>query len=88
MIVSVLYRHWDTPDNEGNEVMGVYFDNETAISKMKEDADRVKSYYPNDYWDKDMTWEDDTEIYLGRGSYTAYELSTNYYWTIAKMEVQ
>ena len=39
MNVFVLYRYWDTPDNEGNEVCGVYKDVDNAISVMKKDAE-------------------------------------------------
>ena len=46
MNVFVLYRYWDTPDNEGNEVCGVYKDVDNAISVMKKDAEHVKSYNP------------------------------------------
>ena len=49
MNVFVLYRYWDTPDNEGNEVCGVYKNVDNAISIMKKDAEHVKSYYQNDY---------------------------------------
>lgn len=49
MNVFVLYRYWDTPDNEGNEVCGVYKDVDNAISVMKKDAEHVKSYYQDDY---------------------------------------
>lgn len=55
---------------------------------MKSEAEDVKSYYPEDYWEPDMTWEDDAEIHLGRDSHTRYELATIYCWTISKMEVK
>ena len=58
MIVFVLHRYWNTPDNEGADVVGVYRDVEGAIDDMKSAAQKVKSYYPKDYWEPDMTWED------------------------------
>lgn len=64
MIVFVLHRYWNTPDNEGADVAGVYRDVEGAIDDMKSAAQKVKSYYPKDYWEPDMTWEDDAEIHL------------------------
>lgn len=45
MYIYVLYRYWDTPDNEGNEVMGAYFDQEKAMADMIADADATKAYY-------------------------------------------
>lgn len=74
MQVFVLYRYWDTPDNEGSDVLGAFYDVENAISSMN--------------WDEDMTWEDDFEIHLGRDSHTPYEPATVYCWTIAKLDVQ
>ena len=88
MNVFVLYRYWDTPDNEGNEVCGVYKDVDDAISIMKKDTEHVKSYYQDDYWDEDMTWEDDLEIHLGRDSHNPYEPATVYCLKITKAEVQ
>lgn len=88
MNVFVLYRYWDTPDNDGNEVCGVYKYVDNAISIMKKDAEHVKSYYQDDYWDEDMTWEDELEIHLGRDSHNPYEPATVYCWTITKAEVQ
>ena len=49
MIVFVLHRYWNTPDNEGADVVGVYRDVEGAIDDMKSAAQKVKSYYPKDY---------------------------------------
>ncbi len=88
MIVFVLHRYWNTPDNEGADVVGVYRDVEGAIDDMKSAAQKVKSYYPKDYWEPDMTWEDDAEIHLGRDSHARYELATIYSWAISRMEVK
>lgn len=87
-VVYVLYRYWDSPDSEGSDVLGVFQNVDDAISYMKSEAEDVKSYYPEDYWEPDMTWEDDAEIHLGRDSHTRYELATIYCWTISKMEVK
>ncbi len=87
MTVYVLTTHWDTPDNEGAEVIGVYADPERAIADMRKGAEAVKADYPQDYWDGDMTWEDDCEIYLGRSSCRAFELATHYAWNITRAEV-
>lgn len=87
MFVYVLHRRWDTPDNEGNEIMGVYYELENAVSDMKADAAATKAYYSTDYWEDDMTWEDECEIHLGRNS-DGNGLATIYCWTVEKMEVQ
>jgi hypothetical protein len=88
MQVFVLHQYWDTPDVEGSDVIGVFYDVENAISCMKRAAEKVKGYYSKDYWDEDMTWEDDTEIHLGHDFHTPYELATIYCWTITKLDVQ
>lgn len=55
---------------------------------MRADAEKVKGYYPVDYWEEDMTWEDDCEIHLGRSAKSFGELATIHCWTITKIEVQ
>ncbi len=87
MEIYVLYRYWDTPDNEGNEIMGAYHNLNSAVAAMRADAETVKSYYPADFWEDDSTWEDDCEIHLGRCS-TMHEPATIYCWDIEKVEVQ
>lgn len=86
--VYVLTNYWDTPDNEGHNVMGVFKDIDNAISVMRADVERTKGYYPVDYWEKDMTWEDDCEVHLGRSAKSFGELATIHCWEITKAEVQ
>lgn len=81
MTVFVLYRYWNTPDNEGADVIGVYRDVKNAIFTMRSAAKEVMSYYSEDYWEEDMTWEDNMEIHLGHASYNRYESSTIYCWS-------
>lgn len=89
MTVYVLHRYWDTPDNEGNEVMAVYEKAEDAISAMKAEVAATKAYYPNpDYWDEDMTWEEEREIHLGRNSRGFGDLAVIYCWEVVEKEVQ
>lgn len=90
MIVYVLHHHWDTPDNEGNEILGVYRNPEDAVSQMRESAALVKSYYDEEpaYWDDDMTWEEERVIHLGKGSMDFFVLATIYSWEILRMEVE
>lgn len=87
MIVYVLYRHWDTPDNEGNEVVGVYLHPKDAVKTMKADAEATKAYYDQDFWNEDMTWEGEQEIYLGHDPMNG-SLATIYCWEIVSAEVQ
>lgn len=88
MTVFVLHRHWDTPDNEGSDILGVFSRRKDAIEFMREDATATKSYYNGfgeSYWDDDMTWESDTEIHLGRDAHTSY--ATIHCWEITEHEV-
>ena len=90
MMVYVLHRYWDTPDNEGNEIMAVYENVDNAIADMKADADATKAYYsgqPN-FWDEDMTWEEELEIHLGRNARSFGEPAVIYCWEIVEKEVQ
>ncbi len=87
MEIYVLNHYWDTPDNEGNEIIGAYHNINNAIEAMKDAAETVKSYYPANFWEDDSTWEDDCEIHLGKCS-TMGELATIYCWEIKKVEVQ
>lgn len=88
MIVYILYHYWDTPDDEGNEVIGAYRRYEDALVAMTSGAETVKSYFADDFWDDDMTWEDDCEIHLGYDPRSANELATVYCWRIERAEVK
>lgn len=95
MKVYVLQHHWDTPDNEGTEVLGVYGDDhlEMARATMRAGADWLKKEYEDTYagdweWDEDGTWEDDNSIHLFYDSRSLYQAATVYSWEIVKMEVQ
>ena len=85
MNVYVLHRHWDTPENEGNDIIGVYYDAIDALADMRADAEATKAYYSSDFWEEDMTWESEREIYLGSDKYSSI---TIYYWEIVEMEVK
>lgn len=88
MYVYVLYTYWDTPDTEGNEIIGVYFDRDRAQREMRILAEKLKDEYDDSFWDEDMTWEDDDEIHLGHDPMKLYESATVYCWTIARTEVK
>lgn len=87
MIVYVLHRYWDTPDNEGNEIMGVYEIESFAHQDMVLDAAATKAYYDSDFWDDDMTWENEREIHLGSEKRESI-YATIYCWEIVEAEVQ
>ncbi len=87
MIVYVLLNTWDTPDTEGTEVVGVWACKENAQARMVEEAKKIRMEFPADFWEEDMTWEDDNEIHLGFDPKNL-ELATIYCWTIHTVEVQ
>ncbi len=89
MTVFVLHHYFDTPDVEGNEIIGVYRHIEDARKKMRSCANRLKAEFPDDAWEEDMTWSDADEIHLGfedkcGGGFFA----TIYCWEIVSREVQ
>lgn len=89
MTVYVLHRYWNTPDNEGDEIVGVYSREASAYNDMKLDVERVKSYYSLGFWEDDATWENTREIHLGRIRGTVIErYATIYGWEIKELEVQ
>ena len=88
MTVYVLHRYWDTPDNVGNEIMAVRRKVDDAISDMRADADAIKACHDADFWDEDMTWEEEREIHLGRNARSFGELDVIYCWEIVEKEVQ
>jgi len=88
MDVYVLHHYWNTLDNEGNEVLGVYRHKEHAQAEMRSRAAALKKEFPVDAWDEDYTWEDADEIHLGFESQNAFEPATIYCWTIVKTDVQ
>lgn len=86
--VYILYRYWDTPDNEGTEIIGAYRSSERAIADMRLDAAITRAEYPDDFWEDDYTWEDEFSIHLGCGATSMYDLATIYGWEIEKVEVR
>jgi len=89
MKVYILHRYWDTPNNEGNEIMGAYDLEVSAHTDMVLDAAATKQYYSQDFWEDDMTWENEREIHLGSTRGTGNDAyATIYCWEIVEMEVQ
>jgi len=87
MTVHVLLHTWDTPDVEGEEIVGVYACHEGAKKKMIEEADKIRQEFDSDFWQEDMTWEGDNEIHLGFDPMTM-QPATIYCWTICTREVE
>lgn len=87
MKVYVLLRYWDNPNNEGNDIMGVYQCVDDAIQDMKIDSKSIEAEYPYDYWDDDYTWRDKREIHLASLKDDIYH-ATIYCWTIYEEEVR
>ena len=55
---------------------------------MRADADAIKACHDADFWDEDMTWEEEREIHLGRNARSFGELAVIYCWEIVEKEVQ
>ena len=87
MEIFVLTSWWDTPDVEGYDVIGVYKSHDEAVEKMKENVADIKEQFPDDFWDDDMTWEDDDSIHLGHMSTDIYCPATIYSWDITAMYI-
>lgn len=87
MNVFVLHRYHDTPDNEGNDIMGVYYKAADARRDMAADAVRIKEEYPDNFWTNDMTWKTEDEIHLCHDPEDVSP-ATIYCWEIVRMEVQ
>lgn len=87
MTVYVLYHHFDTPDVDGNEIIGVYRNIEDARTDMLLGVAAIQSEFPDNFWDDDMTWYEDDEIHLGAEK-PGDMLATIYCWEIVSMEVQ
>lgn len=85
--VYVLYTYWNTPDTEGNEVLGVFLNLSDAILAMKSAAESLKAQYPSDYWEEDFTWQDELEIHLGSQKDNP-SYATIYCWTISEEVLQ
>jgi len=87
MVVYVLYHYWDTPDNEGSEIIGVYENISDASAEMNADVMETRAQYDPDFWCDDMTWDGDREIHLGYDPMNG-TLATIYCWMIVEKEVR
>lgn len=88
MTVYVVVHHWDTPDNEGVEVLGVFSTVEKARAQIEVGADAIRKEFDEDFWDEDMTWDEPSEIHLGRDERGYCNPATIYSWEIVLREVE
>ena len=88
MTVYVAVHHWDTPDNEGVEILGVFEKIEKARAQIVAGAGAIRAEYDEDFWDDDMTWDEPSEIHLGRDERGNTNPATNYSWEIVQREVE
>lgn len=88
MKVYVVVHHWDTPDNEGMEVLGVFSTFAKARAQLVAGAGETIAEYDEDFWDEDMTWDELMSIHLGRCGRDYLEQATVYSWEISEQEVE
>lgn len=88
MKVFVVVHHWDTPDNEGVEVLRVFSTIEKAREQIEVGAAAIRKEYDEDFWDEDMSWDEPTSIHLGRCGRDYLEQSTIYSWEISEQEIE
>lgn len=88
MIVYVAINTWDTPDNEGSEILGVYSNFEKAREQIEVGADAIRKEFDEDFWDEDMSCEEPNEIRLGHCARDYLELDTVYSWEISEQEIE
>lgn len=86
MKVYVLHRYWDSIDNEGYDIVGVYKSMSAARHNMTVDVQAIKAHYDPNFWTDDMTWENELEIHLGHDSMNGSP-ATIYCWEIKIVEV-
>lgn len=88
MKVFVVVHHWDTPDNDGVEVLGVFSTVEKARAQIVAGAGETRAEYDEDFWDEDMSWDEPSEIHLGRDERGYSNPATIYSWEISEQEVE
>ena len=88
MTVFVAVHHWDTPDNDGVEILGVFEKIEKARAQIVAGAGAIRAEYDEDFWDDDMSCEEPNEIRLGHCARDYLELDTVYSWEISEQEIE
>lgn len=88
MTVYIALHTWDTPDNEGSEILGVYSAFEKAREQIEAGAAAIRKEYDEDFWDDDMTWDEPSGIHLGKDERGYFNPATIYSWEIISCEVE
>ena len=88
MTVYIALHTWDTPDNEGSEILGVFSTFAKARAQLVAGAVETIAEYDEDFWDEDMTWDEPSEIHLGRDERGYSNPATIYSWEIVQREVE
>ncbi len=88
MTVYVAVHHWDTPDSEGVEILGVFEKIEKARAQIVAGAGTIRAEHDEDFWDDDMSCEEPNEIRLGHCARDYLELGTVYSWEISEQEIE
>lgn len=86
MEVYILLHNWNTPDNEGAEVLGVFKSLQKAQAAMMRSAYEIEMEYDTCFFDPDMTWKEPMSVHFGHDPMTG-ELGTFYAWDIVKQNV-
>ena len=68
--------------------MGAYSNFEKAREKIEVGADAIRKEFDEDFWDEDMTWEEPSDIHLGRDERDYSNPATIYSWEIVQREVE
>ncbi len=91
MKVHILTHRWNTPDNEGYEILSVRSNIEAARNEMRKLVSKTKDRLDKEMggcpWSHDLTWEADDAIYLGWYG-KGCEPDWSWSWEIETMEVQ
>ena len=88
MQVFVAVQHWDTPYNEGVEILGVFGKLEKARAQIVAGAGAIRAEYDEDFWDDDMSFEEPNEIRLVHCARDYLELDTVYSWEISRQKIE
>lgn len=95
MKVYVLQHVWNTPNNDGFEVLGVYSEDHInqARADMLESINAIKQEFIDTYgedwkWDEDVSCEDGGYVHLSYDPKQIFTEATVYSWEILSMEVR
>lgn len=89
MKVYVVLTWWDTDQDDGREVLGVWADRDAARAAMKANVDPIKKLYDGMDWKWDEEYSEETEdyVYLAAGIMDPYG-ATIYCWEVLEIDIQ